>query len=67
MKRCVVRRVEAKSQIISTIAGNGTAGFSGDGEACNEGCFESAAYSIQFDRATAISTFATSAITAFAK
>jgi hypothetical protein len=31
MKNCVVRRVDAKSQIISTIAGIGTAGFSGDG------------------------------------
>jgi hypothetical protein len=31
MKNCVVRRVEAKSQIISTVAGNGTAAFSGEG------------------------------------
>ena len=31
MKGEVVRRVDAKTGIISTIAGNGTAGFSGDG------------------------------------
>jgi sugar lactone lactonase YvrE len=31
MQNHVIRRVDAKSQIISTIAGTGTAGFSGDG------------------------------------
>lgn len=31
MQNHLVRRVDAKTQIISTIAGNGTAGFAGDG------------------------------------
>jgi len=49
MKNCVVRRVDAKSQIISTIAGNGTAGFSGDDGPATKAALNQP-HSIQFDR-----------------
>lgn len=43
----VVRRVDAKTQIISTIAGTGTAGFSGDGGPANQAQMNQP-HSIQF-------------------
>jgi streptogramin lyase len=46
----VVRRVDRKTQIITTIAGTGTAGFSGDGGAANQAQMNQP-HSIQFDRA----------------
>jgi len=49
MKNCIVRRVEAKSQIISTVAGIGTAGFAGDGGPATKAAL-SQPHSIQFDR-----------------
>ncbi len=46
----VVRRVDRKTQIITTLAGNGTAGFGGDGGAANLAQMNQP-HSIQFDRA----------------
>ena len=48
MKNNIVRRVDAKTKIISTIAGNGTAGFSGDGGPAVKAQFKQP-HSIQFD------------------
>jgi streptogramin lyase len=45
----VVRRVDRKTQIISTVAGTGRAGFSGDGGPATEAAM-SQPHSIQFDR-----------------
>lgn len=45
----VVRRVDAKNQIISTVAGTGTPGFSGDGGPATKGALNQP-HSIQFDR-----------------
>ncbi|NOT58773.1 MAG: hypothetical protein HOP19_00970 [Acidobacteria bacterium] len=47
----VVRRVDRKTNIITTIAGNGTAGFSGDGGAASQAQMNQP-HSIQFDRAS---------------
>ncbi|MDQ3011409.1 MAG: hypothetical protein M3X11_11980 [Acidobacteriota bacterium] len=44
----VVRRVDRRTQIISTIAGTGQAGFSGDGGAANQAAMNQP-HSIQFD------------------
>ncbi len=46
----VVRRVDRKTNVITTLAGNGTAGFSGDGGAANQAQMNQP-HSIQFDRA----------------
>ena len=46
----IVRRVDRKTNIITTIAGNGTAGFSGDGGAANQAQMNQP-HSIQFDGA----------------
>jgi streptogramin lyase len=46
----LVRRVDRKTQIISTVAGTGTAGFSGDGGAAHRSQMNQP-HSIQFDRA----------------
>lgn len=48
MKNNIVRRVDARTKIISTIAGNGIAGFSGDGGPAVKGQFKQP-HSIQFD------------------
>ena len=45
-----VRRVDAKTKIITTIAGTGKAGFSGDGEVATNAMLNQP-HSIQFDRA----------------
>jgi sugar lactone lactonase YvrE len=44
----VVRRVDAKSRIVSTVAGTGTAGFSGDGGPANQAMLRQP-HSIAFD------------------
>jgi streptogramin lyase len=44
-----VRRVDAKTRIITTVAGNGKAGFSGDGGAATQAMLNQP-HSIQFDR-----------------
>ncbi|MEO8429581.1 MAG: hypothetical protein ABI651_21010 [Verrucomicrobiota bacterium] len=49
MKNCIVRRVDAKTQIISTVTGNGTAGFHGDGGLATEATLKQP-HSIQLDR-----------------
>ena len=46
----LVRRVDRKTNIITTIAGNGTAGFGGDGGSANQAQMNQP-HSIQFDRA----------------
>ena len=46
----IVRRVDAKTKIITTIAGTGKAGFSGDGELASKAMMNQP-HSIQFDRA----------------
>ena len=46
----VVRRVDAKTRIITTVAGTGAAGFSGDGGAATKAMMNQP-HSIQFDRA----------------
>ncbi|MBS1810745.1 MAG: SMP-30/gluconolactonase/LRE family protein [Acidobacteria bacterium] len=46
----IVRRVDAKTKIITTVAGTGKAGFSGDGSAAT-GAMLNQPHSIQFDRA----------------
>ena len=48
MKNHLVRRVDAKTQRISTIAGRGRPGFSGDGGPATEATFQQP-HSIQFD------------------
>lgn len=48
MPNHVVRRVDAKSSVISTVAGNGTAGFSGDGGPAVKAQFKQP-HSIAFD------------------
>ena len=48
MKNNIVRRVDAKTKIISTVAGSGTAGFSGDGGPAVKAQFKQP-HSIQFD------------------
>jgi len=48
MKNNIVRRVDAKTKLISTVAGNGTAGFSGDGGPAVKAQFKQP-HSIQFD------------------
>ena len=48
MKNNNVRRVDAKTKIITTIAGDGTAGFSGDGGPAGKAQFKQP-HSIQFD------------------
>lgn len=48
MQNNVVRRVDAKSQIISTVAGQGKAGFSGDGGPASEASLRQP-HSIQLD------------------
>ena len=48
MKNNIVRRVDAKTKIVSTVAGNGTAGFSGDGGPAVKAQFKQP-HSIQFD------------------
>ncbi|MEO6725123.1 MAG: hypothetical protein ABIU20_08015 [Blastocatellia bacterium] len=45
----VVRRVDRRTQIISTIAGTGQAGFSGDGGAANRAAMNQP-HSVQFDK-----------------
>jgi len=45
----IVRRVAAKTQTISTVAGTGEAGFSGDGAPARQATFNQP-HSIQFDR-----------------
>lgn len=49
MQNHVVRRVDAKSQVISTVAGNGKEGFSGDGGPASKAAFKQP-HSIQLDR-----------------
>jgi len=49
MQNHIVRRVDAKSQTISTVAGTGKAGFSGDGGPAISATFRQP-HSIQFDR-----------------
>ncbi len=49
MQNHVVRRVDAKSQVISTVAGNGKEGFSGDGGPATKAAFKQP-HSIQLDR-----------------
>jgi hypothetical protein len=44
-----VRRVDAKTRVITTVAGNGKAGFSGDGGAATQAMLNQP-HSIQFDR-----------------
>ncbi len=46
----IVRRVDRKTNIITTLAGNGTAGFGGDGGAANQAQMNQP-HSIQFDGA----------------
>lgn len=48
MQNHLVRRVDAKSQIISTVAGTGQPGFSGDGGPATKATFRQP-HSIQFD------------------
>lgn len=50
MKNAVVRRVDAKTGVISTVAGTGEAGFSGDGGAAAKATFKQP-HSIAFDKA----------------
>jgi streptogramin lyase len=50
MQNHLVRRVDARSQVISTVAGTGNPGFSGDGGAAIKATFKQP-HSIQFDRA----------------
>ena len=49
MQNHVVRRVDAKTRVITTVAGNGTAGFSGDGGKASLAQFKQP-HSISFDR-----------------
>jgi DNA-binding beta-propeller fold protein YncE len=49
MMNHVVRRVDAKTQVISVFAGTGTAGYSGDGGPANQAQLNQP-HSIQFDR-----------------
>ena len=49
MQNHVVRRVDAKTHIITTVAGTGTAGFSGDGGRATKAQFKQP-HSIAFDR-----------------
>ena len=49
MKSAVVRRVDAKTGVISTVAGTGEIGFSGDGGPATEATFKQP-HSIVFDR-----------------
>ena len=49
MQNHVVRRVDAKTHVISTVAGSGTAGFSGDGGPAIKAQFRQP-HSIAFDR-----------------
>lgn len=50
MKNAVVRRVDAKTGVISTVAGTGEMGFSGDGGAAAKAAFKQP-HSIAFDKA----------------
>lgn len=49
MKNHIVRRIDAQTRVISTVAGNGTRGFSGDGGAAVEAQLNSP-HSIALDR-----------------
>ncbi|MBI4661225.1 MAG: hypothetical protein HY735_20575 [Verrucomicrobia bacterium] len=49
MQNHIVRRVDAKTQVISTVAGTAKAGFGGDGAPGVQGAFRQP-HSIQFDR-----------------
>jgi streptogramin lyase len=49
MKNALVRRVDAKTQLISTVAGTGKEGFSGDGGPATQATMKQP-HSIQFDR-----------------
>jgi streptogramin lyase len=49
MQNHVVRRIDARTQIISTVAGTGQAGFSGDGGPASRAAFRQP-HSIQLDR-----------------
>jgi streptogramin lyase len=49
----VVRRVDAKTRVITTVAGSGVAGFSGDGAPARQATFNQP-HSIQFDSAGAL-------------
>jgi streptogramin lyase len=49
MKNAVIRRVAARTKLISTIAGTGKEGFSGDGGLATQATFRQP-HSIQFDR-----------------
>lgn len=48
MKNHLIRRVDAKTQLISTVAGTGQPGFSGDGGAAKQAQFNQP-HSLQFD------------------
>ncbi|MBC8451667.1 MAG: hypothetical protein H8D70_00410 [Rhodospirillaceae bacterium] len=49
----VLRRIDAASGIVDTVAGTGKAGYSGDGSAAKSACFQQP-YGIAIDRAGAI-------------
>jgi streptogramin lyase len=49
MRNNIVRRVDARDQKVSTVAGNGTSGFSGDGGAATQGQLNQP-HSIQLDQ-----------------
>jgi streptogramin lyase len=53
MSNHLIRRVDRRSRLISTLAGSGTAGYGGDGGLAREAVFRQP-HSIQFDRAGAL-------------